>query len=551
MVRIQSDLFKPDLAPEKTIRLAVSGDVFVTKTELDIINTPQFQRLRRLKQLGTSCLVFPSATHTRFEHSLGTLKMASLMIEMINKSVVAGKSSIEIEPEDEQLIRLAALLHDIPTIPFGHTLEDEITVIESNHEERYEHFLGERGKEINKVLKESLGNDRLLLLLRILSIKSKDIYSLGEHAYMRDIIKNTVCADLLDYLRRDALYCDLKTDFGDRFLRYMYISEIKDTDALDVELNPKETPKKAKRIITRLWKDKEKRHRRDLIDELIQLLNARFLLGSAVYFHHAKIITSAMLARAVDLALQRKVITKEQLLYELGDEELLYILKEKGTDEIRKLVVGVRERKLYKIFDGYSVSRKVAEAKEIPINLLDSLESKFNKDAKNRVRTEDLLCADCKKPQGDILIYCPEKDMSLKQANMLVLWKNTPQPLRKIDDELAKSKIDNIIESHENLWSLKVLVHPQIEDEIKDESFRSHLLEDCCKYRIEGDEGGGTEKLDAAVENIIIDILSKDGPSAVLLDEVRKTAHSVARGGKQLDRNEIEEIVNKTKSKES
>jgi len=54
----------------------------------------------------------------------------------------------------------------------------------------------------------------------------------------------------------------------------------------------------------RVWKQKEKRHRRDIIDELIHLLNCRFYLGSAVYYHHAKLITSAMISRAVNDALK-------------------------------------------------------------------------------------------------------------------------------------------------------------------------------------------------------------------------------------------------------
>lgn len=68
------------LAPDKTIRDAVHKDIFVTHLETSIMDTDDFQRLRRLKQLGFTNLVFPSANHTRFEHSIGTLYMTDYLI---------------------------------------------------------------------------------------------------------------------------------------------------------------------------------------------------------------------------------------------------------------------------------------------------------------------------------------------------------------------------------------------------------------------------------------------------------------------------------------
>src|SRR5438067_13640407 len=102
----------------KLIRDAVHGDIEVSSLEVELMDTPEFQRLRGIKQLGTAYLVFPSAMHTRFEHSLGTCWMAHRMLEAI------GRTS-KILSDDCTLIRIAALLHDITHIPFGHTLEDE------------------------------------------------------------------------------------------------------------------------------------------------------------------------------------------------------------------------------------------------------------------------------------------------------------------------------------------------------------------------------------------------------------------------------------------
>ena len=71
------------LTPSKIIRIAVAGDVLVTGLELRLIDTAAFQRLRRVRQLGTASYVYPSSLHTRFDHSLGTLAMAARIIERV------------------------------------------------------------------------------------------------------------------------------------------------------------------------------------------------------------------------------------------------------------------------------------------------------------------------------------------------------------------------------------------------------------------------------------------------------------------------------------
>src|SRR3954447_4460670 len=100
---------------KKLIRDAVHGDIELGALEIELIDTPEFQRLRGIRQLGTAHLVFPSAMHTRFEHSLGTSWMAHQIVEVLRRQQ-------PIDQESETLIRVSALLHDITHIPFGHTL---------------------------------------------------------------------------------------------------------------------------------------------------------------------------------------------------------------------------------------------------------------------------------------------------------------------------------------------------------------------------------------------------------------------------------------------
>ena len=87
----------------KLIRDAVHGDIEMGSLEVELMDTPEFQRLRGIKQLGTAYLVFPSAVHSRFEHSLGTSWMARRILQAVRRVRV-------ISPEDEIMIRVAALL---------------------------------------------------------------------------------------------------------------------------------------------------------------------------------------------------------------------------------------------------------------------------------------------------------------------------------------------------------------------------------------------------------------------------------------------------------
>ena len=102
--------------PRHEIRDPVHGLIRLTDQELRIVDSPPFQRLRRIKQLAMADFVYPGALHTRFEHSLGTLHAAaSIMTRLPNTNTLSE--------EDERIVRIAALLHDIGHGPFSHVSE--------------------------------------------------------------------------------------------------------------------------------------------------------------------------------------------------------------------------------------------------------------------------------------------------------------------------------------------------------------------------------------------------------------------------------------------
>jgi len=119
----------------------VYGEIFLSQLERDIIDTPEFQRLFRISQLGFIDLVYQSANHNRGQHSIGVCESAKQLIEHLNKNSKANAEKLQerldragdstshkpmppaISPSEEVLIRLGALVHDIPHPPFSHDIE--------------------------------------------------------------------------------------------------------------------------------------------------------------------------------------------------------------------------------------------------------------------------------------------------------------------------------------------------------------------------------------------------------------------------------------------
>src|SRR5438445_10933055 len=167
----------------KLIRDAVHGDIEMSSLEVELMDTPEFQRLRGIKQLGTAYLVVPSAVHTRFEHSLGTSWMAHRILQSVG--AIEGVSQ-----DEERLIRMAALLHDLTHIPFGHTLEDERRVLprHDKDEERVDYFF--KMSVVARILKREGLQDAVIAILK------------GDDTYRSDIVAGAISADLLDHLRR-------------------------------------------------------------------------------------------------------------------------------------------------------------------------------------------------------------------------------------------------------------------------------------------------------------------------------------------------------------
>ena len=161
-----------------------------SEIERDIVDTLVFQRLRRIRQLAGAHLVYPSAQHSRFEHSIGTMHVAGYAGETL-----FAKGYFDDEDKIQQL-RLAALLHDIGHGPFSHLFEEVLVARHNvNHEDMGKQIISH--SEINDVLGKHGYNSSDICKLS---------FGQSEIKFFNEIIAGGLSADMMDYLPRDGLF---------------------------------------------------------------------------------------------------------------------------------------------------------------------------------------------------------------------------------------------------------------------------------------------------------------------------------------------------------
>ncbi|MEM2160829.1 MAG: HD domain-containing protein [Candidatus Nitrosotenuis sp.] len=161
----------------------------VYDTELKIIDLPIFQRLRRIRQLSGAHLTYPSAQHSRFEHSLGVMHIAG-------QAANALKEKGFLKSDQIQEIRLAALLHDVGHGPFSHLFEEVLQIKKKiSHEEIGKRIIQE--SEIGDILSKA-GFDKKRI--------TKLAFGYPKYRFVNEIISGSLSADMMDYLQRDGYF---------------------------------------------------------------------------------------------------------------------------------------------------------------------------------------------------------------------------------------------------------------------------------------------------------------------------------------------------------
>jgi uncharacterized protein len=437
------------------LRDPVHGDIELTRDELRLVDTAEFQRLRGIKQLGSAAFVYPGSVHTRFEHSIGTLHVCDRLLDACNKNANRDPSGCHRVADDERrVLRAAALLHDVTHIPYGHNIEDQTGLL-PRHDlpERFEAVLGdsELGEELDR---QGLRSE----VLAVLTGKGRSV-----PAFWRQVVSDTIDADLLDYLRRDAHFTGLELRYDQRVIDYFRIE----------------------RRTSQMFVDCEKNGmlREDIVSELLRVLECRYHFSERVYYHHAKVAAGALLSRMVELAMRGGVLGAQEL-QGMTDESLIVRLEQidlgdaKEAERLQRFVRRFRRRALPK--------RVLALPYYQNIDVQDELVSTYFAPGKHEARFawEQMMEEQAKQVLGqdvDILLYCPKRKMQLKEAKTLVRFPgrgDQTMPLDAFVDDIPRLR--DLADSYPRMW--KLFVFTSMEDRQK----RRKLQEMCLQALPDG-----------------------------------------------------------------
>jgi HD superfamily phosphohydrolase len=369
--------------------------------------------------------------HTRFEHSIGTLHVCDRLLDACNRNASRDPVGCRAATDEERrLLRAAALLHDVTHIPYGHNIEDQTGLLPRHDTpERFAALLGdtELGAELQRQgLRDSV--------LAILGGQGKEV-----PAFWRQVVSDTIDADLLDYLRRDAHYTGLELRYDRRVIDYFRVD----------------------RRDARLFVDCEKNGmlREDIVSELMRVLDCRYHFSERVYYHHAKIAAGALLSRMVELALRAEALGAADL-QGMTDESLILRLEQMdlgeaaATERLRRFVRRYRRRSLPKrvlVLPWY-------QNQDVQDLLLKTYFEPGRPEA--RFAWEEAMELQAQKSFGraiDVILYCPKRRMQLKEARTLVRFPGSGErtlPLDTFAEQIPRLR--DLAESYPRMWKLYV-----------------------------------------------------------------------------------------------
>lgn len=278
----------------KLIRDPLWNSIRLDPTAARIADTAEFQRLRYIRQLGLAHLVYPGATHTRFDHALGVYHLTGTALRHLKEQ---GGLSADAW-EGEELIPYAALLHDIGHYAFSHALEELEGDLPADHEEVSRRFFASPSLADALAPLGPGASERIHELIR------------GESTLpLRGLVSGSLDLDKMEYLRRDARFCGVP--YGevdvDRLLMGLALLADPETGAWEVGVNEK------------------------ALAALESLLFAKYQMFRNVYWHHAVRAATALYKRIVELAVDSGLLTPEELVGPT-DEELLYEIGKRARE---------------------------------------------------------------------------------------------------------------------------------------------------------------------------------------------------------------------------
>jgi uncharacterized protein len=344
----------PVLPTTEIIRDPLWDNIRVDHPALLALDTPAVQRLRYIRQVGHSFLVYPGATHTRFEHALGAYHLTRRALAALDEIAELGPAT----EADCLAVRMAALLHDIGHYPFSHALEEAGF---PSHETLGVAKLSEG--ELHARLSEIGGRDfpRIVGELIIGSSRSP----------LQGLISGSIDLDKVDYLSRDARMCGVPygTVDVDRLLSSLTLVEVA-PGRFEVGVQEKG------------------------VSALESLLFAKYQMYRNVYWHHAVRSATCMFKRAVRMAVRRGSVTV-QAIADATDDGLMERLISHDRNELASCIRG---RRLHKRALDLPASEVPGDVQPWVSGDPDLLE-----------RVEDAIAAQAGLPSGGVLLDFPAR----------------------------------------------------------------------------------------------------------------------------------------------
>ncbi len=383
----------------EVVRDPVWNNIRLDGAALQVVDSAPFQRLRYIRQLGHAFLVYPGATHTRFEHALGAYHLTGRALGLL-----AERGDLEeVAPQEQLLVRLAALLHDVGHYPFSHALEE--AGLPSHEDLAAEHLAH---PELVAALDQSgvpRAAERLADLVRARSPSP-----------LQGLISGSIDLDKIDYLTRDARMCGVP--YG-----------TVDVDRLLHSITLVTLPGGPRTIGV---------HEKGA-SALESLTFAKYQMYRNVYWHHAVRSATAMFKRVMRDAIARGHLTAGWIAHST-DEALMERLRQLPE---APLAQRLRQRRLYKRLVDLPATEVPAEGGEW-----------IAADPRLVARVEDRLAQELDLEPGDLLL-----DFPAKPAMVAV---DLPLKTRRGATEPAQLALEPVTEAlHRNARRLRIFCSQQ------------------------------------------------------------------------------------------
>lgn len=344
------------------LRDPIHLDIAFERKFFELISTVEFQRLARIKQLSCEYLVFPTALHNRFSHSIGTYHVMGLLLEKITK--IAKNYGIAISEEDNDLALCAALLHDIGHGPFSHTFERILN--KDSHEEFTKKIIKDKETEINRALRENFGEDFIDKLLQIFDKNTDNVV----YNIIIQLISSQLDADRMDYLLRDSYFTGVSNGNYDLY-RLVNAIDIAEIDGeYKICVNEKYISSIEEYVMARFYMHKEV-YQHPLKRQLENILQKIFIRARHLYKNGIDIFYDLDMKKIFDDSIDIGAYLR------MDDNFLMYHISkwQYSNDEIlsylSKAFVNRKKFKKYREFDESLYEKLSKKLKELKVDDLE------------------------------------------------------------------------------------------------------------------------------------------------------------------------------------